>query len=81
MKFTLKLAVEIRKHGRPEPCDRPHADEPPEQLPGCTEAVLDLARGWDHDQRSPAVAARFGFTRPPATPVRPGEERPDGSVR
>lgn len=68
MIIKLRLSIEIR---RSQPaCKRTHADDPPEELPSVTDAHVELARGWDHDVRSPAVAARFGFS-PPVTPPDP----------
>ena len=61
MKFTFKIAVEIK---RSQPCSRPHCDEPPEQLPSVTEATVERAPSWDFEARSQAVAAKFGFGRP-----------------
>lgn len=69
MKFTFKIAVEIRR-SRPEPCDRQHADEAPAELASLTEAVTERAPAWDFESsRSPAVAARFGFAAPAPAPA------------
>jgi hypothetical protein len=42
-------------------------DSAPGRPPGevsCTAASTELAASWDHDQRQPVTAARFGFSVP-----------------
>lgn len=56
-----ELITEYRKLDGAVACERPHADEPPEQLPPVTSAYTERAGAWDHDQRHPPVANRVGF--------------------
>jgi hypothetical protein len=61
--FVHEIVSEYRNLAMP--ARAPAVDEaPPPVLPSVTAASTELASGWDHDKRAPAVAAQapFGFT-------------------
>jgi hypothetical protein len=63
--FLHEILAEYRKLDADTECHRPHADDPPEQLPSQTSAETQIdGRRWDHDTRHPVTAVKFGF-RPP----------------